>query len=73
MISDFKVGDVVVIDNGLDDIGEITYIDEENGSADVEVEQYDYVTSYSYPLSKLRHVRDLGKKIPIEKKGEKTT
>ena len=53
MTSDFKVGDVVVVNNR--EIGEITYIDETSCSADVEFERYDYTVSYSYPFSSLKH------------------
>lgn len=47
----FKVGDLVRC-NQLD-TGIITYIDEANNYADVEVELYDYTTSYHVPIEQL--------------------
>lgn len=53
-MSNFKVGDVVVICRGCRDVGEITYIDEAEQTAEVEVELYDYTTSYICRLSDLK-------------------
>lgn len=50
--TEFKVGDFVVVHNF--DVGVITHIDEENQSADVEIEHYDYKTELPYKFTELR-------------------
>ena len=57
-MSNLKVGDVVIICRGCREVGEITYLDEVEGTAEVEVELYDYTTSYICKLSDLKLLND---------------
>lgn len=50
-MTDLKIGDLVEVNKM--DIGVITYIDEEEQIADVEIEKYDYRTELPYPIKDL--------------------
>ena len=50
-MTDLKIGDLVEVNKM--DIGVITYIDEEEQIADVEIEKYDDRTELPYPIKDL--------------------
>lgn len=51
-MTDLKIGDLVEVNKM--DIGVITYIDEEEQIADVEIEKYDHKTELPHPIKDLR-------------------
>ena len=57
-MTDLKIGDLVEVNKM--DIGVITYIDEEEQIADVEIEKYDHKTELPHPIKDLRKFKKGG-------------